>query len=74
LIDGGFRTGADLAVALARGADAVMIGRPYLYGLMAGGEAGVRRALEIFDSGLRDTMRHLGAGTIAELSPAAPGR
>lgn len=74
LIDGGFRTGADLAVALTRGADAVMIGRPYLYGLMAGGEAGVRRALEIFGSGLRDTMRHLGAGTIAELSSAAPDR
>ncbi|GAB3751445.1 alpha-hydroxy acid oxidase [Microlunatus parietis] len=68
LVDGGFRSGADLAAALTLGADAVMIGRPYLYGLMAGGEAGVRRALEIFDSGLRSTMRYLGAGTITDLT------
>jgi L-lactate dehydrogenase (cytochrome) len=67
LIDGGFRSGADVAAALCLGADAVLIGRPYLYGLMAGGEAGVRRAVEIFAAGLRRTMQRLGARTVAEL-------
>jgi L-lactate dehydrogenase (cytochrome) len=67
LIDGGFRSGTDVAAALCLGADAVMIGRPYLYGLMAGGEAGVRRAVEIFATGLHRTMQRLGARTIAEL-------
>ena len=67
LIDGGFRSGADVAAALCLGADAVLIGRPYLYGLMAGGEAGVRRVVEIFDAGLRHTMQRLGARTVAEL-------
>ncbi len=67
LIDGGFRSGGDVAAAICLGADAVLIGRPYLYGLMAGGEAGVRRAVEIFATGLRRTMRQLGAGTLADL-------
>src|SRR5262249_23068785 len=47
LLDGGVRRGADVVRALALGARAVMIGRPYLYGLAAGGSAGVRRALDI---------------------------
>ncbi|WP_246186749.1 alpha-hydroxy acid oxidase [Microlunatus speluncae] len=74
LIDGGFRSGADLAAAICLGADAVMIGRPYLYGLMAGGEAGVRRALDILDTGLRRTMRQLGATTLADLRSRARPR
>ena len=44
VMDSGVRHGADIAVALARGADMCMIGRPYLYGLAAAGPAGVRRA------------------------------
>ncbi|HEX7077382.1 MAG TPA: alpha-hydroxy acid oxidase [Candidatus Eisenbacteria bacterium] len=46
-VDGGFRRGTDVLKALALGARAVLIGRPYLWGLAAGGEAGVRRVLEI---------------------------
>ncbi|MGE5408234.1 MAG: alpha-hydroxy acid oxidase [Syntrophothermus sp.] len=47
LVDGGVRRGTDVAIALALGADAVLVGRPALWGLAAGGEAGVRRVLEI---------------------------
>ncbi len=68
LIDGGIRTGGDIAVALAAGADAVMIGRAYVYGLMAGGEAGADRAIELLGEGLRRTMALLGARTTAELT------
>jgi len=67
MIDGGFRSGADVAAALCLGADAVLIGRPYLYGLMAGGERGVTRALDILATGFRRTMQLLGARTVAEL-------
>ena len=47
LLDSGIRHGADVIAARALGADAVMIGRAYLYGLMAGGERGVARAIDI---------------------------
>ncbi len=47
IVDSGFRRGTDVIKALALGADAVMIGRATLYGLIAGGEPGVRRAIEI---------------------------
>lgn len=69
LLDGGIRSGAHVAAAVAAGADAVLIGRPYLYGLMAAGEDGVLRALDILKSGLVRTMALLGASRIADLSP-----
>ena len=64
LVDGGFRSGADVAAAIGLGADAVMIGRPYLYGLMAGGERGVTRALDILTTEFRRTMQLTGAPTV----------
>ena len=67
LIDGGFRSGADIAAAVGMGADAVMVGRAYLYGLMAGGERGVSRALEILGGEFRRTMQLTGAQTVADL-------
>jgi L-lactate dehydrogenase (cytochrome) len=81
LADSGVRHGADAAVALALGADAVVLGRAYLYGLMAGGEAGVDRALDLLSRQFKSTMQFLGLTSVAELrkhgrdliTPAAGG-
>ncbi|KXX58050.1 alpha-hydroxy acid oxidase [Rhodococcus sp. LB1] len=67
LVDGGIRSGADVAVALCLGADFVLIGRAYLFGLMAGGERGVDRALELMAVELRNTMQLLGVDSIDQL-------
>ncbi|OYO03555.1 alpha-hydroxy acid oxidase [Enemella evansiae] len=68
-VDGGVMSGADVVAALAHGADSVWVGRAYLYGLMAGGHLGVRRALEIFRSEITRTMQLLGVSRIADLRP-----
>ena len=70
LIDGGFRRGSDIAKAIALGADAVLVGRATLYGLAAGGEAGVSRALSILKSELERVLGQLGCRSLAELSPS----
>jgi L-lactate dehydrogenase (cytochrome) len=70
LVDSGVRHGSDIAVALALGADACAIGRAYLYGLMAGGQAGVDKALDILDRQFRRTMQLLGVRSVAELRSA----
>lgn len=67
LVDGGVRSGADVVAAVGLGARAAMIGRAYLYGLMAGGERGVDRALAILREDVVRTMRLLGARSIDEL-------
>jgi L-lactate dehydrogenase (cytochrome) len=67
LVDSGIRHGADAIVALALGADAVVLGRAYLYGLMAGGEAGVDRALDLVTEQFRGTLALLGVTSVAEL-------
>ena len=72
LIDSGIRHGMDLAIAVALGADAGLIGRAYLYGLMAGGEPGVDRALELLASQFERTMRLLGVTSVAELRKEGP--
>jgi len=68
-IDTGIMSGADIVAAIALGADFTMIGRAYLYGLMAGGRAGVDRTIEILASGVIRTMRLLGVSSLAELEP-----
>lgn len=68
ILDGGVRRGSDVVKALALGANAVAIGRAYLYGLAAGGEAGVRRALDIIDSEVRRTMALCGRTQLSALS------
>jgi L-lactate dehydrogenase (cytochrome) len=70
LVDSGIRHGADIALAVALGADAAMIGRAYLYGLMAGGEPGVDRALDLLSEQFIRTMHLLGIGSVAELRAA----
>jgi L-lactate dehydrogenase (cytochrome) len=69
MMDGGVRTGADVVAALALGAELVLMGRVYLYGLMAGGERGVQRAFEIIAMDIVRTMRLLGVRSIGELTP-----
>jgi L-lactate dehydrogenase (cytochrome) len=66
-VDGGIRSGADIAAAVGLGAKACLIGRPYLYGLMAGGQAGVAKVISIMYEELVRTMRLLGVTTIADL-------
>jgi L-lactate dehydrogenase (cytochrome) len=68
ILDGGVRRGSDVVKALALGANAVALGRAYLYGLAAGGERGVRRALEIMDSELRRTMALCGRSRLNGLT------
>lgn len=69
-VDTGITNGADIVACLALGARTALVGRAYLYGLMAGGERGVERAAEILTSEIRRTMRLLGVRSISELSPA----
>lgn len=70
LIDGGFRRGTDVFKALALGADAVCVGRPYLFGLGAYGEQGVAKVLAILDSELERSMQFAGTTSIAAIKPA----
>ena len=67
ILDGGIRRGTDILKALALGAKACMAGRPYLYGLAAGGEAGVSRALEIFTSEIQRDMSLLGVAQLSNI-------
>jgi L-lactate dehydrogenase (cytochrome) len=67
LLDGGIRRGGDVAKALCLGAGAVLIGRAYAYGLGAGGQAGVARAIQILRLDLIRAMKLLGASSVAEL-------
>ncbi len=68
ICDGGVRRGSDVVKALALGATACMIGRPYLYALGAGGERGVDHVLDFFTSGVRQTMALTGVRTIEEIT------
>lgn len=67
LMDGGIRSGADVVIALAWGAKAVLIGRALAFGLGAGGEAGVTRAFTILRDEVEHTMRQLGCDSIDQL-------
>ena len=69
LLDGGVRRGGDVAKALALGASAVLIGRAYLWGLAANGQAGVENVLDLLRSGLDSALLGLGHASISELNP-----
>ena len=68
-VDGGVMNGADIVAAVALGADAVFVGRAYLYGIMAGGEEGVQRAADILTADVTRTMKLLGVSSVHELGP-----
>ena len=70
VIDGGIRRGGDVVKAVALGARAGMIGRAYLWGLAANGQAGVENVLDILRNGIDSALLGLGRGSVSELSPA----
>jgi 4-hydroxymandelate oxidase len=69
LLDGGVRRGVDVVKALALGASAVMIGRPYLWGLAAAGAAGVERVVRLLVAELEMAMAQCGAASLTEITP-----
>ncbi len=69
LLDGGIRRGSDVVKALALGAQAVMIGRAYLWGLAANGSAGVKNVFDVLRGGIDSTLLALGRASIHDLSP-----
>jgi len=69
LLDGGVRRGSDVVKAVALGARAVMIGRAYLWGLAAGGQAGVENVLDVLRNGIDSALLGLGKTSIGELGP-----
>lgn len=72
-IDGSIRSGADVAAAVGLGADACLVGRAYLYGLMAGGEVGVRRSLTLLRQEFVRTMQLLGVRRVSDLRSGVVG-
>jgi len=70
VLDGGIRRGSDVVKALALGARAVMLGRAYLWGLAAGGQAGVENVLDIVRGGIDSALLGLGHSSVHDLSPA----
>lgn len=68
LVDGGIRRGTDVCAALALGAQAVLVGRPALWGLTVGGEAGARRVLELLQAELELAMTLLGCAAVADIT------
>ncbi|MCH7345326.1 alpha-hydroxy-acid oxidizing protein [Pelomonas sp. CA6] len=69
LLDGGIRSGTDVIKALAIGAHAVCIGRPYLWGLALGGQAGVHSVLTLLQAELQDAMMQMGLSSLEEIDP-----
>lgn len=69
LFDGGIRTGADMMRALALGARACLIGRAYIYGLGAGGKAGVAKAIDILQKELSVVMALTGTTRVSDIGP-----
>ena len=70
VLDGGVRRGSDVVKALALGAQAVMVGRAYLWGMAAGGERGVTNVLEILRQGVAETLFGLGKSSVHDLDPS----
>jgi isopentenyl diphosphate isomerase/L-lactate dehydrogenase-like FMN-dependent dehydrogenase len=73
IVDSGFRRGSDLVKGIARGATAVAVGRPYLWGLGAFGQEGVERVLELLMREMEITMRAIGAPSLESLGPHSIG-
>lgn len=70
IFDGGVRRGSDVVKAIAMGAKAVLLGRGYAYGMAAAGDAGIERALEIFEADIVRTLKLLGCTSISQVDPS----
>ena len=70
-VDTGIMDGADVIAAVSQGADFCLIGRAYLYGLMAGGRRGVDKVLDLFEESMTRTMQLMGVHSVGELTPEA---
>ena len=70
IFDGGVRRGSDVVKAIAIGAKAVLLGRGYAYGMAAGGDAGIERALEILETDIVRTLKLLGCPSMSQLDPS----
>ena len=70
IVDSGFRRGSDIVKALCMGATAVCVGRPYIWGLGAFGQAGVERALEMLREETHGMLQQMGAQNLKQLTPA----
>jgi L-lactate dehydrogenase (cytochrome) len=68
ILDGGIRRGTHVLKAMALGANACMIGRPYLYGLAAGGQPGVARALDLLRTEIELDMKLMGCRSMSEVN------
>ena len=69
ILDSGVMRGSDIVTALALGADFTLIGRAYLYGLMAAGEAGVNKVLDLLRQEIIVSMQLMGAQSLRDLNP-----
>ncbi|HKX54477.1 MAG TPA: alpha-hydroxy acid oxidase, partial [Xanthomonadales bacterium] len=74
MVDSGFRQGTDIFKALALGADAVGVGRPYIWGLAAFGQPGVEKVLELLQAELSMVMGQMGTPTLADIGAGAIGK
>ena len=74
IVDSGFRRGTDIFKALAMGANAVSIGRAYIWGLAAFGQPGVEKVLEMLNAELSMVMGQMGASAISDIGPQHIGR
>jgi isopentenyl diphosphate isomerase/L-lactate dehydrogenase-like FMN-dependent dehydrogenase len=72
VIDSGVRHGADIAIAVALGADCTFIGRPYVYGVAAAGQRGVEHVIRLLTDQLQSVMQLSGVTTLAELRKHGP--
>ena len=68
IIDSGFRRGTDIFKALALGADAVCVGRPYIWGLSSFGQAGVEKAMALLRTEFRRVMMEVGVTSVAQIN------
>ena len=72
MIDGGFRRGSEIVIALGLGASCVLLGRAYAFGLSAGGQSGVEKAIDILADEIKISLKLMGVNSTVELQKNGP--